>query len=223
MLDFPESTIVTKRIPKQKFYDNISITPAMKRVFTENIQQIIWENKIAENTINIAPGKNVTEIEVFRVDLNVKELDQKVLLQIDREIPYHILFILAYEDERQAWIGYKEEAQGGNNEFKVSAYYHTEWIDEKDFKLEINGLDIDKVYENFIVQIAGNTLYKEADEDLQDAVERSETIKALEKSLAAIEKKARLEVQPRRKFELVQQVNSIKTHIEELKNSKEQD
>lgn len=223
MLDFPESTIVTKRIPKQKFYDNISITPAMKRVFTENIQQIIWENKIAENTINIAPGKNVTEIEVFRVDLNVKELDQKVLLQIDREIPYHILFILAYEDERQAWIGYKEEAQGGNNEFKVSAYYHTEWIDEKDFKLEINGLDIDKVYENFIVQIAGNTLYKEADEDLQDAVERSETIKALEKSLAAIEKKARLEVQPRRKFELVQQVNSIKTHIEELKKSKEQD
>ena len=223
MINFPESTFVNKRIPKQKFYDNISITPAMKKVFTEKIQQIIWENKIAENTINIAPGKNVTEIEVFRVDLNVKELDSKVLLQIDREIPYHILFILAYENERQAWIGYKEEAQGGNNEFKVSAYYHTEWINEKDFKLEINGLDIDKVYENFIVQIAGNTLYKEADEDLQDAVERSETIKALEKSLAAIEKKARLEVQPRRKFELVQQVNSIKTHIEELKKSKEQD
>ena len=223
MISFPESTFVNKRIPKQKFYDNISITPAMKKVFTEKIQQIIWENKIAENTINISPGKNVTEIEVFRVDLNVKELDQKVLLQIDREIPYHILFVLAYENERQAWIGYKEEAQGGNNEFKVSAYYHTEWINEKDFKLEINGLDIDKVYENFIVQIAGNTLYKEADEDLQDAVERSETIKALEKSLAAIEKKARLEVQPRRKFELVQQVNSIKTHIEELKKSKEQD
>ena len=223
MINFPESTFVNKRIPKQKFYDNISITPAMKKVFTEKIQQIIWENKIAENTINIASGKNVTEIEVFRVDLNAKELDQKVLLQIDREIPYHILFVLAYENERQAWIGYKEEAQGGNNEFKVSAYYHTEWINEKDFKLEINGLDIDKVYENFIVQIAGNTLYKEADEDLQDAVERSETIKALEKSLAAIEKKARLEVQPRRKFELVQQVNSIKTHIEELKKSKEQD
>ena len=223
MISFPESTFVNKRIPKQKFYDNISITPAMKKVFTEKIQQIIWENKIAENTINISPGKNVTEIEVFRVDLNVKELDQKVLLQIDREIPYHILFILAYENERQAWIGYKEEAQGGNNEFKVSAYYHTELINEKDFKLDLNGLDIDKVYENFIVQIAGNTLYKEADEDLQDAVERSETIKALEKSLAAIEKKARLEVQPRRKFELVQQVNSIKTHIEELKKSKEQD
>lgn len=223
MINFPESTFVNKRIPKQKFYDNISITPAMKKVFTEKIQQIIWENKIAENTINIAPGKNVTEIEVFRVDLNVKELDSKVLLQIDREIPYHILFVLAYENERQAWIGYKEEAQGGNNEFKVSAYYHTDWIDEKDFKLEINGLDIDKVYENFIVQIAGNNLYKEADEDLQDAVERSETIKALEKSLETIEKKARLEVQPRRKFELVQQVNSIKKHIEELKKFKEQD
>ncbi|MBR1638800.1 MAG: DUF4391 domain-containing protein [Treponema sp.] len=223
MLDFPESTIVTKRIPKQKFYDNISITPAMKRVFTENIQQIIWNNKIAASTLNLAPGKIVTEIEVFKVELNSKDLNQNVLLQIDREIPYHILFILCFENEVQAWIGYKEEAQGGNNEFKVSAYYHTDWIDEKDFKLEINGLDIDKVYENFIVQIAGNNLYKEADEDLQDAVERSETIKALEKSLETIEKKARLEVQPRRKFELVQQVNSIKKHIEELKKFKEQD
>ncbi len=216
MINFPESTFVNKRIPKQKFYDNISITPAMKKVFTEKIQQIIWENKIAENTINIAPGKNVTEIEVFRVDLNVKELDQKVLLQIDREIPYHILFILAYENERQAWIGYKEEAQGGNNEFKVSAYYHTDWINENDFKLEINGLDIDKVYENFIIQISGNQIKKRENEDFNDAVERVERKKQVQREIERLEKLARKEIQSKKKFELVIQKRKLEEELKKL-------
>lgn len=218
MISFPETTLVQKRIPKQKFYENLSLTKEIRRTFTDEIKQIVWSNKIASSTLNLSKGKTVEEIEIFTIYLKEREFNPKVLLLIDREIPYHILFVLDYEDENQAWIGYKEKAMGGNNEFKVSAYYHTEWMDKETLSLRIEGLDIDKVYENFIVQIAGKNLYKEAGEDLQDAVERSETIKGLEKSLAAMEKKARLEVQPRRKFELVQQVNSIRTHIEELKN-----
>lgn len=31
MLNFPNSTEFNKRIPKQKFYENIAVTPAMKR------------------------------------------------------------------------------------------------------------------------------------------------------------------------------------------------
>ena len=37
MLDLPVSTEFNKRIPKQKFYENIAVTPAMKRAFVEQI------------------------------------------------------------------------------------------------------------------------------------------------------------------------------------------
>lgn len=214
MINFPESTVVSKRIPKQKFYDNISITHALKRVFTEDIKQIIWNNKIAASTLNLAAGKNVTEIEVFKVELNSKEINQNVLLQIDREIPYHILFILCFENEVQAWIGYKEEAQGGNNEFKVSAYYHTEWMDKDSLKLQIEGLDIDKVYENFIKQISAETWNSEI--SLSENVRLIEQKGKLQKEIDRLEKLARKEVQPKKKFELVSQKRKIEEELKKI-------
>ena len=111
MLGFPKSTEFGKRIQKQKFYENIDISPALKRVFVEQIKTVYWRNKLAADTINVAAGEQVLEIEVFEVRLTQYRLDEAVLRQIDQEIPYHILFVLTCEDKVQAWIGYKEAAE----------------------------------------------------------------------------------------------------------------
>ena len=89
MHDFPLSTEFNKRIPKQKFYKNLSVSPILKRIFVEQIRVIWWRNKIAPSTMNLAAGETVTEIEVFEVCLSTPQLDEAVLRQIDKEIPYH--------------------------------------------------------------------------------------------------------------------------------------
>ena len=94
MLSLPKSTEFNKRIPKQKFYENLSVTPAMKRVFIDQIKVIYWRNKIAATTMNLAAGDTVTEVEVFEIKLASPQLDISVLRQIDKEIPYHIIFLL---------------------------------------------------------------------------------------------------------------------------------
>ncbi len=38
MLNLSNSTEFNKRIPKQKFYDNLSVTPALKKAFTDQIK-----------------------------------------------------------------------------------------------------------------------------------------------------------------------------------------
>ena len=119
MLDLPKSTEFNRRIPKQKFYDNLTVTPTLKRVFIDQIKIIYWRNKIAASTVNLASGQAVTEIEVFEIQLNQPSLDEAVLKLIDKEIPYHILFLLTYGGRVQAWIGYKEAAGSGTSAFKV--------------------------------------------------------------------------------------------------------
>ena len=57
--------------------------------------------------------------------------------QIDRAIPYHILFVLTYEGKAQAWIGYKEASSGGT--LKVNRYYHTDWVPENELQFTISG------------------------------------------------------------------------------------
>ena len=202
MLGFPVSTEFNKRIPKQKFYENLDISPALRRAFVDQIRLVYWQNKLAASTLNIAAGELVTEIEVFEVRLNDPQLDEAVLKQIDKESPYHILFILTCDSKAQAWIGYKEAAVSGSNAFKVSHYYHTDWIPEDELHLSIDGLNMDAVYENFVRQIAGDKLQTDSGESLKESVERDEKKKQLEKQIAALENKMRKEKQLNRRMEM---------------------
>lgn len=216
MLGFPASTEFNKKIPKQKFYDNLDISPVLRRVFVDQIRLVYWRNKLAASTLNIATGEAVTEIEVFEVRLNDPQLDEAVLKQIDKEIPYHILFVLTCNGKAQAWIGYKEAAASGSNVFKVSRYYHTDWMPEDELHLHIDGLNMDAVYENLVRQIAGDQLQTDSGESLKESVERDEKKKQLEKQIAALENKMRREKQLNRQMEINKQIKRLHKELEVL-------
>ena len=214
MLDFPKSTEFNKRIPKQKFYENIDVSPALKKVFVEQIKLIHWRNKLAESTLNIAPGQAVTEIEVIEIKLTQPQLDEAVLRQIDKEIPYHILFVLSYGNKVQAWTGYKEAAESGNNAFKVNKYYHTDWMLEDELTLVIDGLNMDAVWDNFIIQVGGLEITQ--GNSLEEQIALDERKAKFTKEIEKLEKQARKEKQPNKKFQLVQQAKNLKEALEDL-------
>ena len=216
MLGLPKSTEFNRRIQKQKFYENLTVSSAMKRVFVEQIRVIWWRNKIAPATMNLAAGETVTEIEIFEVCLFAPQLNEAVLRQIDKEIPYHILFLLEYEGKYQAWTAYKEAASSGTNAFKVSNYYHTDWMEEAALPLKLDGLTTDQVYENFVRQIAGETLTSGAGETLKESVERDARRQELQKQIAALQVKVHRERQFNKQVELNGQLKSLKRELEEL-------
>lgn len=216
MLGLPKTTEFNKRIPKQKFYDNLTVTPALKKVFIDQIKTIYWRNKIAASTTNLAPGTVVTELEVFEVKLNSQILDDSFLRQIDKEIPYHILFILEYEGKYKAIIGYKEKS-GGNTAFKVNRYYSTEWMDEDALPLKLEGLSVDSAYENFVRQIAGDALAATTSgETLKEAVDRDEKRQALQTQITKLQKKIKSEKQLNKQMELNAQLKKLKKELEVL-------
>ena len=90
MLGLPKTTEFNKRIPKQKFYENLTVTPTMKRVFVEQIRTIYWRNKIAATTINLAAGETVTEVEVFEVKLNASPLDESANIHLHRQMSHNV-------------------------------------------------------------------------------------------------------------------------------------
>ena len=215
MLGLPKTTEFNKRIPKQKFYENLTVTPGLKRAFTEQVKIIWWRNKIAAATVNLAPGEAVTEIEVLELRLNQPSLDESVLLQIDREIPYHILFLLEYEGKCQAWIGYKE-ASSGSSAFKVSRYYHTDWTKADQLPLNMEGHSLDAVYENFVRQVAGESLAPARAESLYESVERNLRRQQLQKQITALENKIRKEKQLNRQVELNAELKRLKKALEKI-------
>lgn len=217
MLGFPQTTEFNKRIPKQKFYENMEVSPALKRVFVEQIKLIHWRNKLAVSTMNIAPGETVTEIEVIEVKLAQPQLNEAVLKQIDKVIPYHILFILSFDGKVQAWTGYKEATEGGNKAFKVNKYYHTDWMPQDELTLKIEGLNMDSVWENFIIQVGGVEVGQ--GKSLAEQIEVDDRKAQLIKDIEKLEKQARNEKQPNKKFQLAQQAKALKKQLGLICNS----
>ena len=206
---FPQTTEYGKRIPKQKFYEKIDISPALRQVFVEQIQLIHWRNKLAASTLNVAAGETVTEIDVIEIRLTEQQLEEAVLRQIDKEIPYHILFLLSFDGMVQAWIGYKEAAASGGKAFQVDRYYHTGWMPEEELVFALEGLNMDAVYESLVRQVAGDAL-QNGGGSLKESVERDKKRQQLERQIAALGGKIRRERQPKKKFEMVQQVKELK-------------
>lgn len=216
MIGLPKTTEFNKRIPKQKFYENMDISPTLKKIFVEQVKIIYWKNKIAASTTNLAAGTNVMELEVFEVKLNSQMLDDSFMHQIDKEIPYHILFILEYGGQYKAVIGYKEKSNS-NVAFKVNRYYSTEWMEEDALPLKLEGLSLDSVYENFIRQIAGDTLsVTTSSETLKEAIDRDEKCQDFQTQIVKLQKKIKSEKQLNKQMELNAQLKKLKKELEVL-------
>lgn len=216
MIGLPQNTKFNRRVPKQKFYENITMPPALKRAFIEQIKVIYWRNKIAATTMNLAAGEMVTEIEIFEIRLTEPKLEESVLRQIDKEIPYHIVFLLEYGGKYQAWISYKESTDSGNAVFKVGTYYHTAWMNVAELPLKIDGLTIDKVYENFVRQIAGDALRTGKQESLKESVERDNWRRELQKQIAVLQQKVRKEKQLNKQVQLNAELKRLRKELNML-------
>lgn len=220
MLNLPKTTEFNKRVPKKKFYEQLEVSQDMKRVFIEQIKNIIWRNKIAEATANIAQGDKVTEIEVIEVQLTSQDLDEKVLKLIDQGIPYHIVFVLHYEKLIQIWTAFKEAKKAEDPSFKVAVYYHTDWMPEDSFSLSIQGPTLDQTYENLVRNIAGDQLLQTENESLKESINRTAEADQLKKKIARVQAKMRKEKQYNKRVKLNDEKKRLMAELQKLEHGK---
>lgn len=217
MLGLPKTTEFNRRIPKAKFYENINITSSLKRLFVDQVKNVYWRNKIVSTTTNLIEGKYVTEIEVFEINLNSLQVDIDLLKSIDNVIPYHILYILEYNGKYQAWIGYKESTNIEKKISKVDRYYHTNWLEETELIVKVEGLNLDDVYENLVRQIAGDKLQSDnSTKTLKQSVERDKEIETLQKQIGILQNKIRKEKQLNKQIEMNTELKKLRSALEKI-------
>lgn len=214
MLDFPMSTVFNKRIPKQKFYDKLCISSNLEQQFVKEIDTIYWKNKLSPETLNISAGANVTEIEVFEIVLKEQSISKNIIEVIDREIPYHLVFVLRYKDLGQIWISFKEDSKGRDGRFKVDSYYKTGWLKYDELSLKMEGLNLDKIYENFMLQVADGKLQVENGLGIKGAVTKAKEQEKLEANIKRLETRLRNEKQYNRQVKLMGELRKAKAQLE---------
>jgi len=215
MLNIPDRALVNRRIPKSKLYKQIGVDTNLERKFIDEIENIIWKYKLSKETTNLQPTNKVEEIQVFEILLKEKYISIEILENIDRTIPYPILFLLRYKDEVKLAIAYKERNKIDENKMVVNTYYQTKWMKQHELDVDIlKGLNLEEVYNNLIRQLIPieNTL----EEDLEKLIELNERIESLKKEIKKLEKKMKREKQFNRKVELNIELQRKKKELQQL-------
>ena len=217
MLNLPKETEVGKMVAKNKFYEKANISQTLKECFVNDIEKIVWANKLAPSTLNISGSDNIKELEVFHIKLKTGKFNQKVLEAIDKAIPYYILFVLEYMGKFQLWLGYKEKTVNGTNKASIVRYFNSEW--EKEPYITLRGNKLDSIYENFLSQLSDNLIDTASEQDIKDKVSKTVEIQKIENQIKKLTKKMVTEKQFNRQCEIRTQIKNLQKQLDTLKGT----
>jgi hypothetical protein len=176
MFQLPDSTIVNRVIPKNSF-DNFS-TSSQRKQMSEFIQRITWCNKLSTETTNLN-SKNIVEIQIFLIELKEKKKIDNLISLIDKFIPYHILFVVKFENQYYNSISKKHPNPLNENVAVIDWVFKTDWTENMIIKFNLKK-SIDFVFEDLCNQISNP---KTERVDLDILVEFDRKNKQLEKEI----------------------------------------
>ncbi|MBG9794537.1 hypothetical protein ABD76_19380 [Paenibacillus dendritiformis] len=215
MFQLPSSTLVNRKIPKNKFYEKLQANHHLKELFTEQVESILWKHKLSKDTIRLEPKEDIEEIQIFEVHLKEQTYSLDLLRSIDKAIPYPILHVLMYEDQAKLAIAYKERNQTDENRSVVRSYHETDWQPIESIKLDIlQGLNLKAVYENIIRQLLPIKVKPEI--ELTAVLERQAQIDKLTQECQRLESKIRAEKQFNKKVELNMELQRKRKELNQL-------
>ena len=215
MYNLPQSTIVNRVIPKKTFINQLGANTRMKEHFKNDVVRVEWLAKLASSTINVVDGKEVHEITLFLVPIKNEDCPDDVFSFIDTMIPRHTLFILRWGDMTCLHLNYKEWMENTTNTdktFRIAKTYRSQWIKDTEISLSIEGLTMDAIYEALVRQVAGERIIIQS-ESLREDVEKSTQREMLLKEIEIVKRKINNEKQPKKKFELHQQLIKLKKDL----------
>lgn len=202
MLGLPKSTELNKLLPKKAIYAKFQMNTAAKETIDSDISRITIVNEVTPDKINVSRGEEVESFFVMYVALKKKNFDEKNIITLSKLIPQKMLLVLEFDGMIKVAIFHTKLLQ-------------TDWKKNNSYNIELKGLNLDKVWENIIIQIGDLTIHR--GNTLEEQIVINEQKQHLQKKIEKIEKQARNEKQPRKKFQLASQVKVLKTQLGELK------
>ncbi len=200
MLGLPKVTELHKQLPKKAIYAKFQMNTAAKEKIDADISKIIIVNEVSPAKIHIPEGQQVKTFFVVQAILKKKDFAESTIATLSKLIEQNMLFVLEC-----------------GNEHKLAIYHtrlmQTAWQPKNSFELSLKGLNLDTVWENIVVQVGGVEI--EGENTLDEQLAADDKRQRLQKEIGRLEKQARTEKQPNKKFELAQEINKLKKELEE--------
>lgn len=200
MYGLPTNTELNKQLSKERVFVQFKVNRSAQDAFNADISTMFISNHISEATVpGLKTGKTVQGIYVLTLNLKHLGCGKKNLELLAKAIPQNMIFALAFENTVQFAVYYEN-------------LYVTDPLEAVNAKLELQGTDLDEVWEGLIKSI-GNIVV-EGENTLVEQIAADDAREALQKKIEDLKAKAYKEKQPRRKMELINQVKELELQLE---------
>lgn len=217
MIEFPASTrlVPPRRIPKEKICSRQTKNVAkLKSIFTQEVDKIVWTNKLYSKSLNMPESKDIKEIEVFELALKMRNVNPSIYQAIDEAVaPHSVLYLITTLDHFEAVFGYQAPGE------KARRYFRKAWIDCNSAELELRGSTLDEVYIGILRQLgAEETSGGEmtGERSVKAWQERDFRRSQLEQKIERLTKRKQKELQINRRFEMALEIKRLEEEIRSL-------
>ena len=218
LFDYPTKARFGRKIPKSKLYENASANTKLKDKFVNQIEKIVWQYKLAPNTLNLDATNKVPEIQVFDIFLKTKEVDQTLLEVIDKAIPLPIIFQIHKGNKVKIKAAYKRPSESANNKWVIESYFESEWLDKDVAKQPMpQALDLGKLYEQLLKSLMPvDVISSKTTQTIDQQVDKINNINSLQKELDKLNSKYKKEKQRNRQFEINKEIKLKQKELNHL-------
>lgn len=190
----PPSTEINKVIPKKTMIEKFSLSGQERTRFESSIHRITITNEVSPRTVNI-PSGDIKRIFILKVELREEDYDTRVISMLFKLIDQRMVLVL------QCGIRCRPVVF---NDVLIEG----EWMIQSDFSLTLEGLDVDDIWNNFLMQVGHIEI--EGELGISDIIRMNEERKAKEVRIVQLTKRMMSEKQPQKKRELFEQIATIR-------------
>ena len=215
LFDYPKNAAFGRVLPKNKIYEHGSPSAAVRQLFVRQVEQIVWQHKLAPETVNLKASKTVPEIQIFSITLKGDELNPELLRCIDLAIPFPIIFELRFDGKVKPVAAFKRPSEADASKWVISEYFDSDWASgDMPRKPLPMVFDLEALYGHLLMPLMPYPA--RPDEGLQARVERMELIRLKQRELERCEARLRKERQFNRKVEINAALRQLRSELEDL-------
>ncbi|WP_439252956.1 DUF4391 domain-containing protein [Pseudomonas monteilii] len=215
LVNYPKQATFGRVLPKNKIYEHSGANKRLKDLFVEQVEQIIWQYKLAPETINLPAKPGVQEVQVFRILLKTPELSVDVLKCIDAAVQFPLLFELEHDGRIKVIAAHKRPSEADASKWLVSNYFSTTWVSANSERIDMPVvLDLAGLYETLLQRLI--PLTPRAEESFTALVERLEGVLAKQREIERARAKLAKEKQFNRRVALNATLRQLNNEFEDL-------
>ena len=212
---YPKQAVFGRTLPKNKIYEHSGANTRLKDLFVEQVEQIVWQYKLAPETINLPARPGVPELQIFSIQLKTSELNLDVLRCIDGAVQFPIIFELSFNGRTKVIAAYKRPNESDASRWVMSDYFTTAWLPSDYERAAMPlALDLGGLYEQALHRLIPTPARPQ--ESLADLVARVELVAAKQREVEKAANRLAKEKQFNRKVEINAHLRQLKNELEEL-------